>query len=171
MDQMINSISISVLENEILEYNMYKIKYHKYQKMCRNVFMRCFVIQKKNYFEKKYKSKLFYLKMKYTYNDVYLRYFKGIEDTDILENILKNKQLVENPLNTNIVPINNQENMPLVHSNTISEYNNEIRMTQQYIPTATPTATPTPTPTHDHAVAVRLQPSAPYKTQEDYNML
>ena len=103
MDQIINNISIPVLENEMNEYNIYKKKYFEYKKKCKNKLIGCFYIKKKNIYEKKYKSKLFYLKMKYTYSDGYLKYFKGIEETNILEKILINKNLIENPINNSLL--------------------------------------------------------------------
>ena len=162
---MINNISIPVLENEISEYSIFKFKYNKYKKKCRNKFLRCFYINKLRKYEKKYKSKLFYLKMKYTYSDTYLKYFRGIEDTDILENILINKQLIENPTeppdlektkllpkdtyfleSNNIIQVNPEYNPPSVNPDFVS---------QETIPNAYPVTMPTP--------------SAPYFEKDEYS--
>lgn len=95
MESLINSISIEVLENEVLEYNHFKNKFLKYEKMSKNNFLKCCIYKKKLYYERKYKSKLFYLKLKYSYNNLYLQHFKGLEETDLLENIIKNKQTLD----------------------------------------------------------------------------
>lgn len=111
MEDIENFISIPILENEILEYNKFKTKYNKYKKIYKNNLFKCCITHKLRYYERKYKSKLFYLKMKYSYNNVYLQYYKGLETTDIIEDIIKSKEMVEHPLdsdyNDNITLINN----------------------------------------------------------------
>lgn len=170
MDQVINNISIPVLENEIMEYNMFKLKYKKLKKKCENNFFRCFYMKKLIKYEKKYKSKLFYLKMKYTYSDTYLKYFKGIENTDILENILMNKQLIENP--TEKPKLEKKRLLPTYTYNMDS--NNIIQENSNYFPQVPVANTQTINPNYTsqkilpQAIAVRVPaPSAPYLEKDD----
>lgn len=173
MDPMINNISIPVLENEIMEYNMFKLKYKKLKKKCENNLLRCFYKKRLSKYEKKYKSKLFYLKMKYTYSDTYIKYFRGIENTDILENILINKELIENPTErpdlekTRLLP-NDTYHMD---SNRIIQdnINNYPQLPTTNIQTINPTCIPQKK--LPEAIAVRVPvPSAPYFQKKNFQI-
>ena len=106
--------------------------------------------------------------MKYTYSDTYLKYFRGIENTDILENILVNKQLIENPTEKP-----NLEKTRLLPPDTYHmDSNNIIQENSNYIPQIPSRNVPvnpdyTQKDILPQAVAVKVpSPSAPYYKDE-----